>query len=250
MERIDKILAHSGFGTRKDVKKLLHQGLVSVNGKIIYDSAFHVDFTNDAIVVDGEKIGVEKHHYLMMNKCQNVVCSTKEGEHQTVFDLVDEEFLIPTLGGTLHTIGRLDIDTEGLLILTTDGDLTHRIISPKTHISKTYAVKLRDRVSDEMKNELKELFKRGFHISADGHEAEFDAESAELEWKNHTLCPEADCLLTISEGKYHQVKRMFLEVGNEVVFLKRIAMGKLFLDPILEPGEYKRMTKEELDLLV
>lgn len=250
MERLDKILSHSGFGTRKEVKSLLRSRLVSINGEIVVDGAFHVDFQKDEIVMDGEKIGVEKHIYLMMNKCKNVVCSAKEGEHETVFSLVDSELLKPTLGGTLHTIGRLDIDTEGLLILTTDGSLTHDLISPKHHISKTYAVTLRDKITDEAEQQKYiEKMKNGIEIPSEGHEKEFFSKPAELVWGSSPLDSTADCLLTVYEGKYHQVKRMFQAMKNEVIGLKRVAIGKLFLDATLKVGEYRKLTREELLLL-
>jgi len=259
MERIDKVLAHQGYGTRKDVKKLLRTSCVTLNGKQIFDPATHIDLNADTLAIDGEKISLQHDLYLMMNKCADVVCANRDGEHRTVFDLIAPELRHPFMGGELHHVGRLDIDTEGLLILTTDGALTHRMISPKTHIPKTYAVRLRDAVDEKTRAEYTRKFAAGMHIPHEGNEPEFDAQSAELSWLSdgtQQIAPatlqnaaDCDCLLTIYEGKFHQVKRMFAAMGNEVVYLKRVAMGALQLDPSLPLGAYRELTQEELELL-
>ena len=166
MDRIDKILAHHGFGSRKDVKKLLRDELVSVNGKFVYDPGFQLDISKDEVIVDGEKIRLQHDVYIMMNKCQDVVCANKDGEHRTVFDLLDDSLRHKFLGGELHCMGRLDIDTEGLLILTTDGQLTHRLLAPKTHAPKTYAVGLRDSLTEEEKAKYTEKFSKAFGLTA------------------------------------------------------------------------------------
>ena len=275
MERIDKILSHHGFGSRKDVKKLLRDERVTVNGKFVYDSGFQLDIENDVVCVDDEEIRLQHDVYIMMNKCQDVVCANKDGEHQTVFDLLDESLKHKFLGGDLHCMGRLDIDTEGLLILTTDGKLTHKLLSPKTHAPKTYAVGLRDSLTEEEKQKYIEKFSKGFWIDRDQNEAGFDAQPAEIQFTmsneennksaarmrqkaNETANRESessrqdvviDCLLTIYEGKFHQVKRMFAQLGNEVVYLKRVKMGQLELDPAIPLGGYRELTKEEIELL-
>ena len=275
MDRIDKILSHHGFGSRKDVKKLLRDERVTVNGKFVYDSGFQLDIENDVVCVDDEEIRLQHDVYIMMNKCQDVVCANKDGEHQTVFDLLDESLKHKFLGGDLHCMGRLDIDTEGLLILTTDGKLTHKLLSPKTHAPKTYAVGLRDSLTEEEKQNYTEKFSKGFWIDRDQNEAGFDAQPAEIQFTmsneennksaarmqqkaNETANRESessrqdvviDCLLTIYEGKFHQVKRMFAQLGNEVVYLKRVKMGQLELDPAIPLGGYRELTKEEIELL-
>ncbi len=286
MDRIDKILSHHGFGSRKDVKKLLRDERITVNGKFVYDSGFQLDIEKDVVCVDDEEIKLQHDVYIMMNKCQNVVCANKDGEHQTVFDLLDESMRHKFLGGDLHCMGRLDIDTEGLLILTTDGKLTHRLLSPKTHAPKTYAVGLRDSLTEEEKQKYSEKFSKGFWIDREGNEDGFDAQpseiefivrSEELEIRNeggtatpsgvpafanaHSLAATSgfhalpqgkrhiDCLLTIYEGKFHQVKRMFAQLGNEVIYLKRVKMGQLELDPSLSPGGYRELTEEEIQKL-
>ena len=278
MERLDKVLAHQGYGTRKDVKKLLRTSVVTINGERVTDPACHIDIAHDELSVDGKVLLLQRHLYLMMNKCADVVCANKDGEHRTVFDLVfeqDESLRRTFLGGSLHTIGRLDIDTEGLLLLTTDGTLTHRLISPKTHIPKTYAVRLRDSVDKSAREGYVRRFADGLHIPREGNEAEFDAEGASLVWLGADgafetraketagssdadsaaiaslahLSAGCDCLLTIYEGKFHQVKRMFKAVGNEVVYLKRVAMGALKLDGALPLGSFRELTEEEAALL-
>lgn len=258
MERLDKILAHHGFGTRKDVKRLCHQGVVYINDKLVTDPAVHIDISTDRLVVDGELIKLQHDLYIMLNKCRDVVCANKDGEHQTVFDLLDEGLRHKFLGGDLHCMGRLDIDTEGLLILTTDGALTHRLLSPKTHVPKTYAVGLRDSCTKEQQSKYSELFAKGFWIDREQNENGFDAAPSELVWQTENAKPEEsedgvnrkiDCFLTIYEGKFHQVKRMFAQVGNEVVYLKRVKMGNLELDPELKVGSYRELREGEIELL-
>lgn len=248
VERIDKILAHHGFGSRKDVKKMLRNEYVTVNGKFIYDPGFQIDIDKDKICVEDEEIKLQHDLYIMLNKCKDVVCANKDGEHKTVFDLLDDSLRHKFLGGDLHCMGRLDIDTEGLLILTTDGKLTHKLLAPKTHVPKTYAVGLRDSLTEEQKSNYIETFKKGFWIDREQNEDGFDCQPSELEFKNDEY-GKVDCLLTIYEGKYHQVKRMFSQMGNEVIYLKRVKMGNLELDKNLELGSYRELTEEEIELL-
>ena len=244
MERLDKILSKHGFGTRKDVKKLLHSGAVCVNGTVCTEADFHVDVNSDSIEVDGEKLSIKTNVYLMMNKKPDVVCAAKDGLHDTVFDCLSDEYRHSFLGGDLHLVGRLDIDTEGLLLLTTDGTLTHRLTSPKTHISKTYLVTLAEPVSDAEKVRYTDAICSGIEIPPEGDESGFVSMSAEVQWLGDNLCS-----LVIYEGKYHQVKRMFAALGNRVVALKRTAMGGLLLDESLAPGAYRELTEAELKLL-
>ncbi len=251
-ERLDKILSHRGFGSRKDVKRFCHDRIVFVNGKIVTDPSAKLDIDTDELVVDGERITLQRDIYIMMNKCQNVVCANKDGIHETVFDLVDDTLKHSFSARDLHCMGRLDIDTEGLLILTSDGALTHRLLSPKNHISKTYAVALRDSLSSEKKLEYVELFKNGFFIDREDKESEFTCQPSCLEFAENSFpnsSSKTDCLLTIYEGKFHQVKRMFAQLGNEVVYLKRVAMGGLKLDESLPLGKYRELTADEVEIL-
>ena len=244
-ERIDKLLAHEGFGSRKDIRKLLRNCEVLVNGSRTYDPATQVDAENDTISVDGEEINLHKNLYLMMNKPQHYVCSTKEGDHETVFDLLDDSLRTPYLQDKLHLVGRLDMDTEGLLLFTTDGELTHRLISPKSHISKTYLCGLEHTETSESQARITAKFESGIEVGPEDNEQGFTAQPAQITWLNDTTAH-----LTIYEGKYHQVKRMFAAVGNKITYLKRISMGQLHLDESLELGEYKELTESDLQLLV
>ena len=244
MERIDKILSHHGFGSRKDVKKLIHSGAVKINGKKCYTTDFHVDIMADTIQIDDEILEVKRNVYIMMNKCKDVVCANKDGLHRTVFDLLDDKYKIEFLGGIIHNVGRLDIDTEGLLIMTTDGELTHKLISPKSKIEKKYFARLKNPLTEKEIQEYIEKFASGLEIEAEGNESSFTAQPAKLE-----MTDSQSAYLTITEGKFHQVKRMFKAVGNEVVYLKRISEGKLELDPNLKPGQYRELTEKEVEAL-
>ena len=243
-ERLDKLLAHEGFGSRKDIRKLLRNCKVLVNGSRTYDPATQVDAEKDTISVDGEEINLHKNLYLMMNKPQHYVCSTKEGDHETVFDLLDDSLRTPYLQDKLHLVGRLDMDTEGLLLFTTDGELTHRLISPKSHISKTYLCGLEHTETAEHQTAITAKFENGIEVGPEDNEQGFTAQPAQITWLNDTTAH-----LTIYEGKYHQVKRMFAAVGNKIVYLKRISMGQLQLDESLELGEYKELSESDLQLL-
>ena len=244
LERLDKVLAKHGFGTRKDVKRLVHSGEVTVNGEVCRVQDMHIDIDSASVCVSGEAVPLQSSLYIMMNKCAGVVSAAKDGLHQTVFDLLDDSVRHSFLDGSLHLVGRLDLDTEGLLLFTTDGEMTHRLTSPKTHISKTYSVTLRDAVPAERQTEICALFKEGVECGPDAQEAAFTAQPADLSWVDETHAS-----LVIYEGKYHQVKRMFAAAGNEVVYLKRTAMGELKLDESLEPGQWRALTQEELNML-
>jgi len=244
-ERIDKILSHNGFGSRKDIKKLLRTCEVLVNGNRIYDPGFQFSKETDIITIDGEEIDLHDNLYLMMNKPQHYVCSTKEGDHETVFDLLDDSLRTPYLQDKLHLVGRLDMDTEGLLLFTTDGELTHRLISPKSHISKTYLCGLEHTETADHQTEITTKLEAGIEVGPEDNEQGFTCQPAQIRWID-----EKTAHLTIYEGKYHQVKRMFAAVGNKIVYLKRISMGQLKLDESLELGEYKELSESDLQLLV
>ncbi len=272
-ERIDKILAHEGYGSRKDIKKLLRISEVCINGVRVTDPGKQVDPQNDRITIDDEEVDLHQNLYIMMNKIMHTVSSNKDGEHQTVFDLLDDKMHTPYLSEKLHLVGRLDMDTEGLLLFTTDGELTHRVTSPKTHIDKTYFCLLEHEETDLHKKDIEKAFLEGIEVGPEDNEPGFRCEPATITWttkeqydfytKNSSVAEKIEkelgeavpelykqsALLTITEGKYHQVKRMFQAVGNKVVFLKRISMGELKLDPELQPGEYKLLSPEEIALL-
>ena len=246
LERIDKILSHEGFGTRKDVKRLLRFSSVTVNGTQITAPDFHCDVDNDEICVDGKVLSLQHNIYLMMNKPQNVVCANKDGLHDTVFSLLDEQYKSGFALEKLHLIGRLDIDTEGLLIFTTDGKLTHKLISPKSNCPKKYFVRLSKSIDEKEYAEYETELKKGIHIAREDNEDEADCLPAEIQFTEKN----DEVFLTIVEGKYHQVKRMFKALGNCVEFLKRVSINGLFLDENLLPGQYRRMTDGEVSLLI
>lgn len=262
MERLDKILSHEGFGSRKDIRKLLRKYEVLVNQERVYDPSLQINVEKDIIVVDGEEIDLHEHIYLMMNKVMHTISSNKDGEHQTVFDLLDDSFKTPYIQSKLHLIGRLDMDTEGLLLFTTDGELTHRLISPKSHISKTYLCILEHKETEEHKLQIQKAFEQGIEVGPEDNEAGFKCEPAIVKWpseaeiqkylekSSYIKNPEHEfALLTIYEGKYHQVKRMFAAVDNKIAFLKRVLVGSLELDLDLLPGEYKYLDDKDLEKL-
>lgn len=245
MERLDKILSHAGIGTRRDVKRILRSGSVCVNGEIVRAADAHIDVERDEILVDGNPLELEKNVYLMMNKIAGTVCASKEGERQTVFELLDESYRTPYFVSHLHLVGRLDADTEGLLLFTTDGALTHTLISPKTRCEKKYFVRLEKNIPSGERGVLQEQFSRGFAIPAEGAESEFVSLPAKIEFTENAN----EVFLTICEGKFHQVKRMFRVFENEVLYLKRVQIGALALDEHLSPGEYRKLTADEVSLL-
>lgn len=252
--RLDKLLARHDFGTRSTVKKLLRSAKVQVNGCVCTKADAVVDSEKDCISVDGQKITIVSNVYIMINKPQNTLCSSCDGAYPSVLSLLDEKYRRRFLGGKLHIAGRLDADTEGLLLCTSDAQLTHRIISPKQSIAKTYFVRLRDVPSDPKL--YVRSFEKGISVPPESGERGFVARSARLRWLNEAqAAADADsartafCMLSIFEGKYHQVKRMFAAMGNEVVFLKRTAIGSLQLDSTLKTGCWRELTEKEKQTL-
>lgn len=229
--RIDKMLANLGYGSRKDVKKLLKDGAVEVNQQKVKDAKQHVEPEKDVVTINGEKVEYKEFVYLMMNKPQGVISATEDTEHDTVVDLLEMEDLV----FSPFPVGRLDKDTEGLLLLTNDGQLAHRLLSPKKHVPKTYFAVINSEVTEDDVI----AFKKGV-ILEDGYETK----PGELKIIKSGLT--SDIELTITEGKFHQVKRMFEAVGKRVIYLQRISMGPLSLDETLELGEYRELTEEEV----
>ena len=235
MERIDKILSNLGYGTRKDLKKIVKNGMVQVNGITIKDSAMKVDPEKDKIVINGEEIFYREFIYLMMNKPAGVISATFDNKDETVIDLLEVEHQV----FEPFPVGRLDKDTVGLLLLTNDGDLNHRLISPKWKVDKVYFAKINQKVTEE---DI-EKFKHGITLD-DGYRCK----EAILEIQKESE-EGSEIVLTIQEGKFHQVKRMFEAVGKKVTYLKRIEFGTLPLDEDLEEGEYRELTEEEIAIL-
>ncbi|MFB3160880.1 pseudouridine synthase [Neobacillus sp. 179-J 1A1 HS] len=232
--RIDKMLANLGFGSRKEVKQLLKSGAVKVDDVVVKDPKQHVDTNNQIVTLNGDVIEYKEFIYLMMNKPQGVLSATEDSAQETVIDLLELEDQVYEP----FPVGRLDKDTEGLLLITNDGQLAHKLLSPKKHVPKTYFAVIDQEVTDE---DIK-AFAEGVTLD-DGYETK----PGELKILKSGM--RSDIELTITEGKFHQVKRMFEAVGKKVVYLKRISMGPLPLDETLELGEYRELTDEEIELL-
>lgn len=235
MERLDKVISNLGYGSRKEIKQLARKGLIEVDGEIIKDSGYSVDPEKSIIKVNGEEIFYRKYIYLMMNKPAGVVSATFDNRDETVIDMleIDHQAFEP------FPVGRLDKDTVGLLFLTNDGELNHRLISPKWHVDKVYYAKIDKAVGE---NDIK-AFKAGIKLD-DG----YLCKEGKLEIINSSE-EGSEVLVTIQEGKFHQVKRMFQALGKEVIYLKRIKFGGISLDEDLEEGEYRELTEKELELL-
>lgn len=235
MERLDKVLSNLGYGTRKEIKVLARSGEVEVDNKVIKDSSFQVDPEKAVIKVSGEIIVYRKYIYLMMNKPDGVVSATFDNRDETVIDLLEPEYQ----AFEPFPVGRLDKDTVGLLLITNDGDLNHKLISPKWHVDKVYYAEI-DKPVDE--SDIK-AFEAGVVLD-DGYKC-MPAELEIISSSEHG----AEVYVTIQEGKFHQVKRMFNSVNKNVVYLKRIKFGALSLDSNLQEGESRELSNEELTLL-
>ena len=220
--RLDKFLSEQNIGTRKQIKEYVKNGRCSVNGQVATKADIHIDENKDEIYFDGVLLSYSKFHYFMLYKPQGVVSATTDGRNETVIDLLSEE----NVKG-LSPCGRLDIDTEGLLILTDDGSLIHRMLSPKKHVDKVYEVHLRERLSDSSIEKLE----KGVDIGDkkdDGTSLPTLPARVEVMEDDEEKRPVIH--LIIHEGRFHQVKRMLEAVGNEVLFLKRLSMGPIVLD--------------------
>ena len=230
--RLDKYLADCGVGSRSDIKKLIRSGVVRVVGIPTPKPETKIEPDVAEVFVNGVKVEYKEFVYLMLNKPQGYLSSTRDGRQPIVLDLVPEEYA----HFDLFPAGRLDIDTEGLCLLTNDGQLAHRILSPAHHIPKTYYVELEVPVEDSVIEE----FANGVDLDDGYHTL-----PAELKIFEDRRC----CEITITEGKFHQIKRMFQATGNKVAYLKRIKMNKLSLDESLELGEMRELSEEEVALL-
>ncbi|QLK86289.1 pseudouridine synthase [Staphylococcus sp. 17KM0847] len=227
--RIDKFLAQMGVGTRTEVKTLLKKGHVTINDTIIKSPKTHIDGEQDRVCVSGKMIHYEPYVYLMLNKPAGVISATEDEQYQTVIDLITTYQHLD-----LFPVGRLDKDTEGLLLITNDGQFNHRVMSPKKHVPKCYYVE----AAKAIRESDIEQFKAGIHLS------EGLLKPAQLT----IATPENFGYVTIHEGKYHQVKRMFHAIDNEVIYLKRVSIGSLQLDEQLALGDYRKLTSEEIAL--
>ncbi|AZU63659.1 pseudouridine synthase [Neobacillus mesonae] len=232
--RIDKMLANLGYGSRKEVKQLLKSGAVKVDDAVVKDAKQHVNPETEIVTLNGEIIEYKEFIYLMMNKPPGVLSATEDNNDETVIDLLELEDQVYEP----FPVGRLDKDTEGLLLITNDGQLAHRLLSPKKHVPKTYFAV----IDQEVTIEDVKAFAQGVVLD-DGYKTK----PGDLKILKSGI--RSDIELTITEGKFHQVKRMFQAVGKRVVYLQRISMGPLALDETLELGEYRELTDEEVELL-
>ena len=232
MMRLDKYLCETGFGTRSQVKDLLKKGQVMVNGEVVKKPELKINETTDQILCQGKKASYQKNIYLMLHKPAGVVSATEDNREKTVLDLVRPE----DRKNGLFPVGRLDKDTEGLMLLTDDGELAHRLLSPKKHVDKTYFAKIDGQVTEEHAKQ----FREGLDI---GDEKKTLPAVLTILLSG----PVSEIEVTIHEGRFHQIKRMFEAVGCKVTYLKRLSMGSLVLDETLPPEEYRPLTEAELE---
>lgn len=231
--RLDKYLAQMNKGTRKEIKEAAKRGRIAVNGIMVKNTDLKINPDMDTVLFDNEETGFVEYEYFIMNKPQGVVSATRDEQDKTVIDLIKDN-----VRKDLFPVGRLDKDTEGLLLITNNGDLAHRLLSPAKHVKKIYYAKIDGIVTED---DVKK-FSAGMELS-DG------TITRPAALKILVSAPISEIELTIYEGKYHQVKRMFAAVGKHVLYLKRICMGELYLDKELVAGAYRRLTDEELELI-
>lgn len=231
MERLDKIISATGKKSRREVREMVRQGRVLVDGKPAPAADMKVDPQTAVILLDGEPLGYEKFTYVMLHKPAGVLTATEDRRQETVLDLLPPELR----RRALSPVGRLDKDTEGLLLLTNDGQLAHRLLSPKSHVDKVYYA----RVDGALEPGDIAAFAAGMTLG-DG----LECLPAGLEILSPT-----EALVTLREGKFHQVKRMLAARGKSVLYLKRLSMGRLRLDPALAPGAWRMLTEEERSAL-
>lgn len=233
MMRLDKYLADMGVGTRSEVKNYIRHGKIEVDGQVVKSPEYKIDIALQQVSYNGQNISYEPQVYYMLNKPAGVVSATEDKHDKTVLDLISDK-----KRKDLFPVGRLDKDTEGLLLITNDGALAHRLLSPKKHVDKVYYA----HVEGVVTTADQEAFANGVDIGEDKL-----TKPAQLEILKSDMISEIK--LTIQEGKFHQVKRMFEAVGKKVIYLKRLSMGTLHLDDNLALGEYRLLTQEELDKL-
>lgn len=233
MIRLDKYLADMSIGTRTEVKKLIRQGKIKVDDNIVKSPEQKIDTATQKVFCEGQEVGYKEYEYYMLNKPAGYVSATTDAKDKTVLDLITDK-----KRKDLFPVGRLDKDTEGLLLITNDGELAHRLLAPKKHVDKLYYAKVEGVVTEEDAK----AFAEGVSIGEDEV-----TRPAVLEiLKSDDV---SEIYLTIQEGKFHQVKRMFEVVGKKVIYLKRLSMGTLRLDENLKLGEYRMLTEEELEHL-
>ena len=228
--RVDKILSELGFGSRQEIKKYVKAGKVRINDNTVKKPEEKLNSEKDKIYFEGKEVEVEEFETFILYKPAGYVCATKDNVHKTVMELIDSK------RKNVVPVGRLDLDTEGILILTNDGSLNHRLVSPSSHVDKTYYAVFEGKLDEN----AVEMTKNGLDIG----EGEV-SKPAKLE-----IISDNEILLTIHEGKFHQVKRMVKALGGEVTYLKRVAFGGLKLDDLkLNKGESRKITEIEMEML-
>lgn len=247
--RLDRFLTEMKQGSRSQMKEAAKKGRIRVNGEPEKKTDRKIDPERDTVTLDGIPVAYQAWEYYMLNKPQGVVSATEDNLHRTVIDLIED-----AVRKDLFPVGRLDIDTEGLLLITNDGDLAHRLLSPNRHVDKQYYARIEGGLPCDAVSRMAEgmTLKDGTVVKpADLTILGQNNEGSEEDRQNDQNHPEGqhEILLTIREGKFHQVKRMFEALDCRVVYLKRLSMGSLKLDDSLQPGEYRKLTEEELESL-
>jgi len=228
--RVDKILSELGFGSRQEIKKYVKAGKIRINDNIVKKPEEKLNSEVDKLFFEGKEVEVEEFETFILYKPAGYVCATKDNVHKTVMELIDSK------RKNIVPVGRLDLDTEGILILTNDGNLNHRLVSPSSHVDKTYYAVFEGKLNEN----AVEMTKNGLDIG----EGEV-SKPAKLE-----IISSNEIMLTIHEGKFHQVKRMVKALGGEVTYLKRVAFGGLRLDDLkLKKGESRKITEIEMEML-
>ena len=256
MIRIDKFLAEMSVGTRSEVKKMIRAGRITVNDEEVKRPEQKVDPDSDIVSVDGNLVIYSQYEYFMLNKPAGYVSATKDDEHMTVLELISEKSR-----NDLFPVGRLDIDTEGLLLITNDGEISHKLLSPKSHVDKTYFLLTKGRVTEDdvdflekgidigdekptLPAKITDLSVLGWDEIKEYHDRIYSSKEFDTEDKTGEF---TSLYLTIHEGRYHQVKRMMAKVGKPVLYLKRVTMGTLKLDGKLPVGDYRKLTEKEVE---
>lgn len=233
MIRLDKFLSEMSGWTRSEVKKIVRTGSVTVDGNEVKKPETKIDEKLSIVSVDGRQIKYNKYEYYMLNKPKGFVSATTDREYKTVVDIISS-----SEKKDLFPVGRLDIDTEGLLLITNDGELAHRLLAPKNHVEKTYYVE----VSGILDDVDVDAVEKGLDIGEDKNTIPAKMEILKTDIQNNI----SSCYLTIHEGKFHQVKRMMKKLGKTVTYLKRVSMGSLILDSKLKKGNYRKLTEQEI----
>lgn len=236
--RLDKYLADAGQGSRTQVKALIRECRVTVNETVIRRADYKVNTENDSVLLDGKPIAFEEYQYYMLYKPAGVVSATRDGRDKTVIELINEK-----KRRDLFPVGRLDKDTEGLLLITNDGKLANRLLAPGKHVKKTYYAEIDGHVTEDTVR----IFQAGVDIGDERLTAPAELRILSEKSDGHDRMSKVEVILT--EGRYHQIKRMFEAVGMQVVYLKRLSMGSLRLDETLDCGGYRQLTQSELESL-